>query len=754
MTVEPAKGLRAEHHGKAFYFCSDGCRKEFLSDPDAYSSQPAVGRLNDAKPHLSTDPDSIYICPMHPEVSQKGSGICPICGMALEPLEITLDDRPDPELVDFSRRFKAAVVFTLPVFLAGMVEMLPGFESLMHDPWFRWGQFFLTTPVVLWAGWPFLARAGSSLVTRHLNMFTLIGIGTLVAYGYSVFALAAPGLFPPSMRAAHGGAVGLYFEAAAVITTLVLLGQILELKARAGTTKAIQGLLRLTPERAIRVGMDGQDEEISLAEIHVGDRLRVRPGDRVPVDGLVVEGSGSVDESMLTGEPLPVEKGVGARVIAGTLNAVGSFVMRAEKIGSETMLARIVGMVREAQRSRAPIQRLADQVSGFFVPAVLVIAALAFLVWVVWGPEPRLAHAIVSAVSVLIIACPCALGLATPMAVMVATGRGARSGVLVRSAEALEQLAGATVLIVDKTGTLTEGRPEVTALHPASDSSEIELLTIAAALERGSEHPLARAVNQAAKARKILPPPVRDFESTPGMGVRGVVGGELAAIGNDAWIRAQGVRFDTPSGVEDSTELFVSSGSRFLGAIAIGDRTRTGARDAILYFRAQGVRVVMATGDRDRPARRVAAEVGIDEVHAGVLPGGKLALVREFQTRGFIVAMAGDGINDAPALAQAEAGIAMGTGTDVAIESAGIALLRGEIGGLVRARKLSRLTLRNIRQNLAFAFGYNLLGVPIAAGVLFPTFGWMLSPMIASLAMSLSSVSVVVNALRLSRIRL
>ena len=700
---------------------------------------------------------SIWTCPMHPDIRQDHPGPCPICGMALEPAAVSLDAGPSPELADMSRRFWIALALTIPVFLLEMGGHL--FARLHHLLPMRsstWIQLALATPVVLWAGLPFFERGWASLKTRNLNMFTLIALGTGVAWLYSIVATLAPGLFPPGFRG-KDGAVPVYFEAAAVITTLVLLGQVLELRARERTSGAIKALLGLSPATARRIAANGTDEEVGLDKVAVGDRLRVRPGEKVPVDGVVADGRSSVDESMVTGESMPVAKAGGDRLVGGTLNQAGALVMIADKVGSDTMLARIVQMVAEAQRSRAPIQRLADHVAGWFVPAVIGIALIAFVAWGIWGPEPRFAYALIAAVSVLIIACPCALGLATPMSIMVGVGRGAGLGVLIRDAEALEHLERIDTLVVDKTGTLTEGHRAVTRIEAAPGYEEAALLRLAAAVERASEHPLARAILEAARARGLDVPDVADFEAPTGRGAMGVVEGKKVALGNAALLQAQGIDAAGLAATADrlrgegATVILVGVDGEAAGAIAVADPIKASAPGALAALRSAGIRVVMLTGDNRTTAQAVAARLGITEVEADVLPDGKSAVVARLRQEGRIVAMAGDGVNDAPALAAADVGIAMGSGTDVAMESAGVTLLSGDLAGIVRARRLSEATMANIRQNLVFAFIYNAAGVPIAAGLLYPFFGLLLSPVIAASAMALSSVSVVANALRLNR---
>ncbi len=754
MAVDPRTSrYRHEHGGVTYHFCNPRCRERFIADPRRYL-EPAQVPSPGSVPAGTT-----YTCPMHPDVRQIGPGSCPICGMALEPLEVGAATGPDPELIDMRRRLWLGATLTLPVLVLEMGGHLTGLHQALGQQLSNWLQLALATPVVLWAGWPFFVRGWRSVVSRNLNMFTLIALGVGVAWAYSLVATALPAAFPPGFRGPDGS-VAVYFEAAAVITVLVLLGQVLELRAREQTGSAIRALLDLAPKTAIRVREDGGDEEVPVDAIRVGDRLRVRPGDRVPVDGEVVEGRSAVDESMLTGEPLPVEKVAGARVIGGTLNQRGSFVMRAARVGKETMLARIVQMVAEAQRSRAPVQRLADRVAGWFVPVVVVIAAMAFVAWAVWGPSPSLSYALIAAVSVLIIACPCALGLATPMSIMVGVGRGAQLGVLIKNAEALERLERVDTLVVDKTGTLTRGRPEVTAVVSLGVADEHEILRLAAALERPSEHPLAAAVLAAAHARGLAPPTAAGFESQTGRGVLGTVEGRRVALGNAALMRAVGAE---PAAAAERAETLRRDGAtvlhlavdgHLLGLLAVADPIKPTTPAALAALRAEGVRIVMLTGDNRTTAEAVARRLGIEAVEAEVLPEHKRAVVERLRGAGHVVAMAGDGVNDAPALAAADVGIAMGSGTEVAIESAGVTLVKGDLGGIVRARRLSRLTMRNIRQNLFFAFVYNAAGVPIAAGVLYPFLGVLLSPIVAAAAMSLSSVSVIGNALRLRRLTL
>jgi Cu+-exporting ATPase len=753
MSVDPHTAKhRADHHGHTWYFCSAGCRTKFVAAPEKYIGANARA----AEP---VQPGAIYTCPMHPEIRQVGPGNCPICGMALEPEVASADDGPNPELIDMTRRFWIGLVLTVPVFVLEMGAHIAGGHNWVDQTLSNWVQFALATPVVLWSGWPFFVRGAQSLLTRNLNMFTLIAIGTGVAFAYSVVAVVAPGVFPPAFRG-HGGAVSAYFEAAAVITVLVLLGQVLELRARERTSGAIRALLDLAPKTARRVAADGSDEEVQLDAIVVGDRLRVRPGDKVPVDGELIEGRSTLDESMVTGESMPVTKEAGAKVIAGTVNQTGSFVMRADKVGRDTLLSQIVDMVAKAQRSRAPIQRLADQVSAWFVPAVIAVAVIAFIVWVSVGPEPRFVYGLVAAVSVLIIACPCALGLATPMSIMVGVGRGAEAGVLIKNAEALERLEKVDTLVVDKTGTLTEGKPKLVATVAAEGFDEAGLLKLAASVERSSEHPLARAIVEAAVARGIAFAPVSDFDQPTGKGAVGMVDGRRAVLGNGKFLRELAIDTAALDAAAErlrndgATAIFIALDGRAAGVFAIADPVKATTRAALDALIASGVRVVMLTGDNRTTAMAIARTLGITEVEAEVLPDQKSAVVEKLRREGRVVAMAGDGVNDAPALAAADVGIAMGTGTDVAMESAGVTLLKGDLTGIVRARELSGATMRNIRQNLFFAFIYNAAGVPIAAGILYPVMGLLLSPMIAAAAMALSSVSVVGNALRLRRAKL
>jgi Cu+-exporting ATPase len=755
MWVDPHTAKhRAEHGGHPYYFCSAGCRAKFLADPARYLDPAAAAAKAEPVPE-----GTIYTCPMHPEIRQVGPGSCPICGMALEPEVVTADTGPNHELVDMTRRFWIGLALALPVVVLEMGAHLVGLDRLVPAQTSNWLQLALATPVVLWAGWPFFVRGWQSLVTRNLNMFTLIAMGTGVAWIYSVVATLAPGVFPAAFRT-NGGAVAVYFEAAAVITVLVLLGQVLELRAREATSGAIRALLDLAPKTARRLRADGGEEEIGLDAVHVGDRLRVRPGEKVPVDGDVVEGRSAVDESMVTGESMPVTKEPGAKAIGGTVNQSGALVVEARKVGRDTMLAQIVQLVAQAQRSRAPIQRLADQVSGWFVPAVIGVAALAFAAWALFGPEPRFSYALVAAVSVLIIACPCALGLATPMSIMVGVGRGAHAGVLIKNAEALERMEKVDTIVVDKTGTLTEGRPAVTTVVLAEGFAEAEVLRLAAGVERLSEHPLARAIVLHADERGIASAEVADFDAPTGKGALGTVEGRKVVLGNATFLRERHVDVGPLQDAAETlrqdgaTAIFVGIDGRAAAIIAIADPVKRSTPEALAGLKAQGVRIVMLTGDNWTTAKAVAARLGIDDVEAEVLPDQKSAVVQRLKGAGCVVAMAGDGVNDAPALAAADVGIAMGTGTDVAMESAGVTLLKGDLTGIVRARRLSQAVMRNIRQNLFFAFVYNALGVPVAAGVLYPFFGIVLSPIIAAAAMALSSVSVIANAGRLRGIRL
>jgi Cu+-exporting ATPase len=751
MTVDPyGKGPSYQHRGETYHFCSEGCRTKFAADP---------GRYLDSKGKPEPLPQgTLYTCPMHPQIVQEGPGHCPICGMALEPMGVPPEHEHGghPELVDFTRRLMVAVPLSLALVALDMgahvfgVDLLP-FLSPRAEQWL---MLAIATPAVLWCGWPFFVRGFESIRSGWLNMFTLIALGTGAAYLYSVVAVLAPALFPESMRDAHG-LIPTYFEAAAVIVALVLLGQVLELRAREKTGGAIRALLDLAPKTALRVLKDGKTETVPLAEVKLGDVLRVRPGDKIPIDGTVIDGRSAVDESMLTGEPIPVEKTAGDRITGGTLNGSGSFDMRVDRTGAETTLAQVVEMVASAQRSRAPIQALADTVSGYFVPAVVIVAVLAFIAWYVFGPAPQLAHALVAAVTVLIIACPCALGLATPISIMVATGRGAQAGVLVRNAAALERLAAVNTLIADKTGTLTEGRPALTGVEAAPGFDSDEVLRFAASLEAGSEHPLAAAILRGAEEKGLKPAKASDFEAVTGQGVKARIDGRLAALGNARLMQGFGIDVAPLAKAADArrqqgeTVMFLGVDGKLAGVVAVADPIKPSAAEAIAKLHALGLEVIMATGDNETTAKAVAARLGIDQVRAGLRPEDKLNLIADLQRQGRVVAMAGDGINDAPALAKADVGIAMGTGADVAMESAGLTLLKGDLRGVVRGVNLARATMRNIKQNLFFAFVYNALGVPVAAGALYPAFGILLSPIIAAAAMSLSSVSVVGNALRL-----
>jgi Cu+-exporting ATPase len=767
VAAAPGHPLQHAHRGQTYFFCSPHCLARFRADPERFlQGGERLEHRQPARAAAAGEPETHreYTCPMHPEVRRMGPGACPKCGMALEPVLPAAGEEEDPELRDMSLRFRVSLALTIPLLLVAMGSMLPGLalDRILPGRSRSWLELALATPVVLWGGWPFFVRAVASVRNRSLNMFTLIGLGVLVAYAYSVIAVIAPGLFPASFRAhsapgseGHGGEVGVYFEAAAAIVTLVLLGQVLELRARGRAGAAIRALLELAPRTARRLRDDGGEEDVALDLLQPGDRVRVRPGEKVPLDGAVLEGTSAVDEAMVTGEPIPAEKGPGDRVIGGTVNGGGSLVVRVEKTGADTLLARIVALVSEAQRSRAPIQRLADRVAAVFVPAVIAVAVLAFLGWALLGPEPRLAHAVVNAVAVLIIACPCALGLATPMSILVASGKGATGGVLFRNAAAIEVLERVDTLVVDKTGTLTEGRPRLAAVAPVAHLDEAALLRLAAGLERGSEHPLAAAIVAGAAERGIALAEAADFRSFPGKGVAGAVDGRAVALGNRALFAELGI--DAAALAESAearraageTAMLVAVDGRPAGLVAVADPIKTTTREALRDLRGEGLRIVMLTGDHRTTAEAVARQLAIDEVSAEVLPDGKRDAVKRLQEQGRKVAMAGDGVNDAPALAQADVGIAMGTGTDVALESAGVTLVKGDLRGIVRARRLSRATVRNIRQNLFFAFIYNALGVPIAAGVLYPFFGLLLSPMLAAAAMSLSSVSVILNALRL-----
>ena len=754
MTVDPhTTPHKYDYAGRIHHFCSAGCRKKFSADPQKFLAGQQT------KPAKPAPEGTIYTCPMHPQIRQVGPGSCPVCGMALEPELVSTETGPNPELADMARRFWVGLVLTLPVVALEMGGHLTNLHMLLGSKASNWIQFVFATPVVLWAGWPFFVRGWQSVMTRNLNMFTLIAMGTGVAWGYSVVAVAMPDLFPPAFRG-PGGSVAVYFEAAAVITVLVLLGQVLELRARESTSGAIRALLDLAPKTARLIRSDGSEEEVQLDAVHVGDRLRVRPGEKVPVDGSVIEGRSAVDESMVTGESMPVTKEAGAKVIGATINQSGALIMEAQKVGRDTMLSQIVQLVAQAQRSRAPIQRLADQVSGYFVPAVIAIAVLAFAAWAIWGPEPRFSYGLVAAVAVLIIACPCALGLATPMSIMVGVGRGAQIGVLIKNAEALEHMEKVDTLVVDKTGTLTEGKPTVTAVVPAAGFTEAEVLRLAASVERASEHPLALAIVAAAQAKGLPASAVTDFDSPVGKGAFGTVEGKRIVLGNAKFLAEQGVDVAALAGAAEklrqdgATAIFVGVDRALAGVLAIADPVKASTPAALEALKAERVRVVMLTGDNWTTAKAVARRLGIDEVAAEVLPEQKSEVVRKYKSAGKVVAMAGDGVNDAPALAAADVGIAMGTGADVAMESAGITLLKGDLIGIVRARRLSQATMRNIRQNLFFAFIYNAAGVPVAAGILYPFFGILLSPIIAAAAMALSSVSVVINALRLRRMQL
>ncbi|MBJ6126864.1 heavy metal translocating P-type ATPase [Microvirga splendida] len=754
MMVDPHQTThRAQYEGKPYHFCSSGCQSKFMAEPAKYV-EPATARKAEAVPE-----GTIYTCPMHPQIRQAGPGSCPICGMALEPVLATAETGPSHELVDMTRRFWIGLALSLPVVALEMGGHLTGLGHYISQQTSNWIQMLLATPVVLWAGWPFFVRGWQSVVTRNLNMFTLIAMGTGVAWIYSMVATLAPDVFPAAFRG-HDGSVAVYFEAASVITVLVLLGQVLELRARETTSGAIRALLNLAPKTARKILPDGTEQEVQLDTVQAGDRLRVRPGEKVPVDGAVLEGRSSVDESMVTGESMPVTKEVGAKVIGGTMNQSGGLVIEAQKVGRDTMLSQIVQLVAEAQRSRAPIQRLADQVSGYFVPAVIGVAVLAFIAWAIWGPEPQFSYGLVAAVAVLIIACPCALGLATPMSIMVGVGRGAGAGVLIKNAEALEHMEKVDTLVVDKTGTLTEGRPAVTAIVPAQGFTEAEVLRLSASAERPSEHPLALAIVEAADKRGIATAPVSDFDSPTGKGALGTVEGRRIVLGSAKFLAEHGIDVSPLAEQADrlredgATAIFAGIDGKVAGAIAIADPVKASTPEALAGLKEEGIRVVMLTGDNWTTAKAVARRLGIDEVEAEVLPDQKSAVVDKFKRAGRVVAMAGDGVNDAPALAAADVGIAMGTGTDVAMESAGVTLLKGDLTGIVRARRLSQATMRNIRQNLFFAFIYNALGVPVAAGVLYPFFGILLSPIIAAAAMALSSVSVIGNAIRLRAVRL
>jgi Cu+-exporting ATPase len=747
MTVDPATSrYRFDYSGNIFHFCSAGCRAKFAAEPQKY--------LATGKPKAAVPEGAIYTCPMHPQIRQVGPGHCPICGMALEPEVATLDAPPNPELADMTRRFWIGLGLSVPAVVLEMGGHLVGGHGWIDQTLSNWIQLVFATPVVLWAGWPFFVRGWQSLVTRNLNMFTLIAMGIGVAYGYSLVGTAAPNIFPATFRG-HDGAVAVYFEAAAVITVLVLLGQVLELRAREATSGAIKALLKLAPKTARLVDEKGADHEVPIDSLNVDDKLRVRPGEKVPVDGVILEGRSTLDESLVTGESMPVTRETGGKVIAGTLNQSGSFVMRADKVGRDTLLSQIVKMVAEAQRSRAPIQRLADQVAGWFVPTVIVVAVLAFGAWALFGPEPRMAYGMVAAVTVLIIACPCALGLATPMSIMVGVGRGAQVGVLIRNAEALERMEKVDTLVVDKTGTLTEGKPKIVAIVAAGGFQESEILRLAASVERASEHPLADAIVRAAKERNLDLSKVDEFDSPTGKGAIGEVDGKTVVLGNSNFLKSLGIETQPLNEQgerlreDGATVIDIAVDGKLGGLFAIADPVKASAPDALKALAAEGIKVIMLTGDNRTTATAVARKLGIADVEAEVLPDQKSAVVTRLQKASRIVAMAGDGVNDAPALAAADVGIAMGTGTDVAMESAGITLLKGDLSGIVRARRLSQATMRNIRQNLFLAFVYNAAGIPIAAGVLYPHFGILLSPIIGAAAMALSSVSVVGNALRL-----
>ena len=792
MSIRPEDAVgHLTHRGQTYYFCSQHCLDRFRADPDGvlHPALPDGARKDESMPGqeytcpmdpevrqigpcactkcgMALEPVSVapltkteWTCPMHPEIVRDAPGSCPICGMALEPRVVTLEEQ-NPELDDMWRRFRYSLVLTAPTLAFMLSDMLPAqpLQHLLPTGWMNWLLFALATPVVLWGGWPFFVRGWASVVNRHLNMFTLIALGVGAAYAYSVVATLLPGLFPASLRT-HGDEVGVYFEPAAVIVVLVLLGQVLELRARSRTSSAIKNLLGLAPTTARRVDADGTERDVPLEHVQVGDRLRVRPGERVPVDGVLIDGSTTVDESMVTGEPIPVEKAAQSKVTGGTVNGTGTFLMEAQRVGSDTLLAQIVRLVGEAQRSRAPIQRLADTVSGWFVPAVIAVAVVTFVVWAIYGPEPRLTHAMVNAVAVLIIACPCALGLATPMSITVGTGKGAEVGVLLRNAEALELMEQIDTVVVDKTGTLTEGKPTLTTVVPHAGLDEPGLLRLVASLEQVSEHPLAAAIVTGARDRGVTTVAVTDFRSVTGKGVIGKVDGRTVAVGNAQLLVELGATADALTARADElrksgeTVMFVAIDGVPAGLVGVADRIKATTVEAIQALHGEGLRIVMLTGDSRVTAEAVARSVGIDHVEAEVLPEQKAAVIKRLQEQGHRVAMAGDGINDAPALAQADVGIAMGTGTDVAMESAGVTLVQGDLRGIVRARRLSRATMRNIRQNLFFAFVYNILGVPVAAGVLYPAFGLLLSPIIASAAMTFSSVSVIGNALRLRSIR-
>ena len=763
MTVDPERAAgHYEYKGETYYFCSTHCVHKFREDPEKFLSKSVSPQMTQIAPRKKIQTSGTeYTCPMHPEVVRNAPGFCPICGMALEPRTASLEEEDNSELIDMKRRFWVSAALSLPLLILAMSEMLPGdpLRAAIGSEWFNWISLALAAPVVLWGGWPFFVRAWYSIVNLNLNMFTLIGLGVAVAFVFSLIATLFPQIFPHSFTG-HSGTVPVYYEAAAVITTLVLLGQVLELKARSSTSAALKALLGLAPKTARAISQDGSEYDVPLAHVMKGNRLRVRPGEKIPVDGVVLEGVSSVDESMVTGEPIPVEKTAGDRVIGATVNGNGSLVMQAERVGSETLLSQIVQMVAEAQRSRAPIQKLADVVSGYFVPTVILIALVTFFIWAMLGPQPPLAYAIINAVSVLIIACPCALGLATPMSIMVATGKGAHAGVLFRNAEAIEVLRDIDTLVVDKTGTLTEGKPKLTTVAPADGSDEKTVLQLAASLERASEHPLAAAIVSGAEERGVDLVRTESFESITGKGVKGSVNGRSVALGNRAMLDDLGVHaYELAERAEQyrkdgQTVMFVVVDGEGAGILGVADPIKESTPPAIRQLHEQQIRVVMLTGDNRTTAESVAQQLGIDEVVAEVLPNQKAEAVKRFQSEGRRVAMAGDGINDAPALAQADVGIAMGTGTDVAMQSAGVTLVKGDLQGIVRAIRLSRATMKNIKQNLFFAFVYNALGVPIAAGALYPFLGLLLSPMIAAAAMSFSSVSVIGNALRLRSVQL
>jgi Cu+-exporting ATPase len=776
MIVDPRQAAGSfDYHNETYFFCAPGCREKFKANPESYlRPQSPIGiQRSPTRTFPVTQAETVddggrggprteYTCPMHPEIVRDVPGSCPVCGMALEPRIVSLEEEKNPELIDMTRRFWVSVVLSFPLLLFAMSEMLPGnpIERLAPPRTIVWIQLALATPVVLWGGWPFFVRAWQSIVNRSLNMFTLIGLGVAVAYCYSLVAAIAPQMFPPSFHEAMGR-VPVYFEAAAVITTLVLLGQVLELRARSATSAAIRSLLELAPKTARRIALDGSEHDVPLCELHVGDLLRVRPGEKVPVDGAVIEGTSAIDESMVTGEPIPVEKTIGDRVTGATVNGTGSLVMRAERVGSETLLSRIVQMVAEAQRSRAPIQRVADVVAAYFVPVVILMAIVTFVIWAIVGPEPRFAYAMINAVSVLIIACPCALGLATPMSIMVATGRGAQAGVLFKNAEAIEVLRAIDTLVVDKTGTLTEGKPKLLSVIPLDGFDERELLYLAASLERGSEHPLAGAIVAGALEQGIELAKADSFVSLTGKGVKGVVDGRAVSLGNRALLAELGIAETAASAAasekvrsQGQTVMFLAVDARPAGLLGVADPIKPSTPEAIKQLHAGRIHIVMVTGDSRTTAGAVAESLNLDQVFAEVLPNEKADVIKRLQSEGQKVAMAGDGINDAPALAQADVGIAMGTGTDVAMQSAGVTLVKGDLRGIVRAIELSRATMRNIKQNLFFALIYNSIGVPLAAGILYPVFGLLLSPMIAAAAMSFSSVSVIANALRLRKAQL